>query len=122
MNCIWLRQIQECLDWMRAFIDGTAGALSIAYRVSAYANQRSPIRVVSDACVHGFGAFLLLLPMVNLPAVLALAIESAGGRPACDGINRAIWLPTIFWPSWPNSGQCCPEAPPCLEVAAFGGP
>ena len=54
-KCIWARQICPTTSWMRAFIAGRAGIISLLFRLAAYMNLGTPLQIVTDAFPWGIG-------------------------------------------------------------------
>ena len=58
-NCIWTKQVMPALRWILAFISRHVGTLCVVYRLDAYRNAGDEVKIVGDASVYGYGAFLI---------------------------------------------------------------
>ena len=59
-GCVWLKQIEEALLWMRAFLAGTPGKLERIYYLSSYMNTGPQVTLELDASPWGLGGVLVI--------------------------------------------------------------
>ena len=57
---IWLKQIEEALLWIRAFLNSTPGKLERVYYLSTYLNDGPQITLELDASPWGLGGVLVI--------------------------------------------------------------
>ena len=60
LNCIWTKQIEHAIFWMKAFLSGTHGSLSRTYYLDAFLNRGSAVGITIDASPWGLAAYLCI--------------------------------------------------------------
>ena len=59
-NCIWTKQIQHTLRWLKAFLDECSGMIERTWSVQNYAGMGHRLRMITDACPWGMGGLFLV--------------------------------------------------------------
>jgi hypothetical protein len=59
-GCIWLKQIEDALLWVRAFLASTPGKLERTYYLSAYMSSGPQVTLELDASPWGLGGVLVI--------------------------------------------------------------
>ena len=107
VGCIWRRQIDEPLIWIRAFLELSAGAVERIFDANDFFNRGACIEIYFDASTTGFGGFLLLdqIPVCYAyglftssdASVLQLVNEHSRAQQAFEALALLIvlrmWLP-----------------------------
>ena len=60
VGCLWRRQIDEPLIWIRAFLERSAGTVERLFDATDFFNRGACIEIYFDASTSGFGGFMLL--------------------------------------------------------------
>jgi hypothetical protein len=74
-GCIWLKQTEDALLWIRAFLAGTPGKLERTYYLSAYLGTGPQVTLELDASPWGLGGVLIIDSQPKSWFASALATE-----------------------------------------------
>ena len=57
-NCVWLKQIERTLSWLRAFISGQSCTISRTFTYDASFGRRIAMTITCDASIWGYGGWI----------------------------------------------------------------
>ena len=59
-GCVWRRQIDDALSWIKDFLDNQHGPLRREWKLQALLAEATKVMLVFDACPWGLGAVLYI--------------------------------------------------------------